>query len=323
MPDLWAWAAGRLPAPTLWALLGVLGTLAAATLAGAVLAGRGRAPADLLPRLRSWWVMALLLAAALLAGRMAAVVLFGAVSYLALKEYLTLAPSRRADRRLLLLVYLAVPLQYALVARAWYGMFVLLVPVYLFLALPALMALAGETRGFLRAAGTLHWGAMISVFALSHAAFLLVLPESAGLADTARSAAGGSGLLLTLLILTGLNDVAQYVSGRLFGRVRVAPRVSPNKTVAGLLGGLAATAAGAALLAPLLTPFPAGPAALLGLLIGGAGFLGDLSVSAIKRDAGVKDTGTLLPGHGGMLDRVDSLVFTAPLFLHAARYLYF
>ncbi|MBN9027410.1 MAG: phosphatidate cytidylyltransferase [Rhizobiales bacterium] len=272
---------------------------------------------ELKARIGSWWAMVALLVVALALGRTAMIVLLAFVSYLALKEYLTIIPTRRADRVVLLVAYLAVPIQYYWVGIGWYGMFVIFVPVYMFLILPAAMVLRGETQGFLKAAGTLHWGLMITVFAVSHAAYLLAVPPP----DAPPGM--GAGLLVFLLIATEFNDVAQFVSGKLIGRRKITPKVSPNKTVGGFLGGLVATILLSAALAPVLTPIGAWQAAIIGALLATAGFFGDIVMSAVKRDLGIKDTGTMLPGHGGILDRIDSLVFTAPIFFHAVRYFYF
>jgi phosphatidate cytidylyltransferase len=179
------------------------------------------------------------------------------------------------------------------------------------------MVLRGATDGFLKAAGTLQWGLMTTVFSLSHLAFLLVLP------DDGPAEPMGVGLVLYLISLTEINDVAQYLWGKSCGRRKVVPDVSPNKTWAGLAGGVATTTVLALLLAPALTPLSGWHALLVGVLIGVSGFFGDICVSAVKRDIGIKDTGDLLPGHGGILDRVDSLTFTAPLFFHFMRYYYF
>lgn len=272
---------------------------------------------ELKARIGSWWAMVSLLVVALALGRTAMIVLLAFVSYLALKEYLTIIPTRKADRVVLLVAYLAVPVQYYWVGIGWYGMFVIFIPVYMFLILPAAMVLRGETQGFLKAAGTLHWGLMTSVFAVSHAAYLLAVPPP----DAPLGM--GAGLLVFLLIATEFNDVAQFVSGKLIGRRKITPRVSPNKTVGGFLGGLVATILLSTVLAPILTPIGPWQAAIIGALLATAGFFGDIVMSAVKRDLGIKDTGTMLPGHGGILDRIDSLVFTAPIFFHAVRYFYF
>jgi phosphatidate cytidylyltransferase len=308
----------RLPkGPLAYVLAGVVALLALATVLGAVLA-RARPDRDfseLNARIRSWWFMAGVFILAILLSRVVSLVFLGFLSFLALKEYLSLIPTRRADRAVLLWVYLAVPLQYLWVGIDWYGMFIIFIPVYMFILIPVRMVLHGQTEGYLRAAGTIHWGLMTTVFTLSHIAYLLQLPEKGG--------AAGASLVLFLVLVTQLNDVAQYTWGKLFGRHKVMPTVSPNKTYEGLLGGIATSFVVVVLLAPHLTPLTRGESLVAGFFLPLAGFLGDVSVSAIKRDIGVKDAGSLIPGHGGVLDRVNSLTFTAPLFFHFLRYLHF
>jgi phosphatidate cytidylyltransferase len=272
---------------------------------------------ELRQRVNSWWVMAGVFALAISLNRNISLAFFAFMSFLALKEYLSLIPTRRADRRVLFWAYLTIPMQYYWVAREWYGMFIVFIPVYAFLFLPMRMVTIGETRDFHRAAGTLHWGIMTMVFSISHLAYLLVLPGAA------NTVAGGPGLVLFLVLLTEGNDIAQYVWGKLLGRHKIIPKVSPNKTWEGFVGGFLTTTGLAVLLAPWLTPLSLEHSILAGLLIGLSGFIGDVVISAFKRDLGVKDSGALIPGHGGMLDRIDSLIYTAPLFFHFVRYLYF
>jgi phosphatidate cytidylyltransferase len=272
---------------------------------------------ELRQRIRTWWFIAGIFALAVLVNRTVSVVLFGFISFLAFKEYLSLIPTRRADHRVLFWAYLAIPIQFYWVWQGWYGMFIIFIPVYMFLLLPMRMILVGETQGFLKAIGTLHWGLMITVFNLSHMAFLLVLPPET------NQAGGTTGLLLYLVFLTEINDIAQYIWGKSCGRRKISPKVSPNKTVAGFLGGLLTTTVLAIVLAPWLTPLSINEGAVAGLLIGIAGFIGDVTISALKRDIGVKDSGNILPGHGGILDRLDSLTYTAPLFFHFAYYLHY
>ncbi len=268
-------------------------------------------------RVRSWWLMVVVFASAMVVSRTVSLVFLGFLSFLALKEYLSLIPTRRADRRVLFWAYLAIPFQYLWAGMEWYGMFIIFIPVYMLFLIPLRMLLIGETEGFLRAVGTLHWGLMMTVFSLSHIAYLLVLPAE-------RNPAGaGAGLVLYLVFLTQFNDVAQYVWGKLFGRHKVIPKVSPKKTWEGLVGGVLTTLALAVLIAPWLTPLTRVESVLAGLLIGVFGFVGDVTISALKRDLGIKDSGSLLPGHGGILDRVDSLTYTAPLFFHFLYYLHY
>jgi phosphatidate cytidylyltransferase len=318
----------KLPHPhVLAALIGIFVLLVVATL---VVWGlrRLRPGLDLgeVPlRVRTWWVMAGVFTVALVLDRVVSLVFFAFLSFLALKEYLSLIPTRRVDRQVLLLAYLAIPVQYLWVAREWYLMFLLWVPVYMFLLLPLRMVLDGETSGFLRAAGTVHWGLMTMVFALSHVAYMLVLvpPEGRPQWNAAGTPIGGAPMVLFLVFLTQLNDVAQFLFGKSFGRNKVIPKVSPNKTWEGLLGGVATTIVLAQLLAPWLTPFTRPQALAAGVIIGLGGFVGDVVVSALKRDLGIKDSGSLLPGHGGILDRIDSLLYTAPLLFHYVAYLHF
>jgi phosphatidate cytidylyltransferase len=282
---------------------------------------RWRAPqkdrTELVQRIRSWWFIVSIFTLVIIMSRNISVTFFAFVSFLALKEYLSIVPTRRSDRRVLFWAYLSIPVQYYWVAQAWYGMFIIFIPVYVFLLLPMRMVIIGETKEFLRAAGTLHWGIMTLVFGISHIAYLLVLPE------TANPGAGGAGLVLFLVFLTEFNDVAQYVWGKNLGRHKITPKVSPNKTWEGFLGGVATTALLSVVLSDWLTPMPWTVAIAAGLLISVAGFIGDVTISALKRDIGLKDSGSMLPGHGGILDRIDSLTYTAPLFFHFIYYLYY
>jgi phosphatidate cytidylyltransferase len=302
-----------LPPAVIATFAGVLGLLIVASIAWRALRKLrpDRDHFELAARVKTWWVMATVFALALLLGHTLSLVFFAFLSFLALKEYLSLIPTRRADRRVLFWAYLAIPFQYLWIGDAWYGMFIVFIPVYVFLFLPIRMILIGETEGFLRAVGTLQWGMMITVFVPSHAAYLLFLELPS---DPALRI--GPALVLFLVLVTQCNDVAQYVWGKSLGRRKVAPKVSPGKTWAGFLGGVGTYMLLAVLLAPWLTPLSSGPALAAGAIIGVGGFCGDLIISALKRDLGVKDMGSTLPGHGGVLDRIDSLTCTAPLFFH-------
>ncbi|AYL46938.1 phosphatidate cytidylyltransferase [Citrobacter freundii] len=267
---------------------------------------------ELTLRIRTWWVIIVLFSLAILSPHWLALTFFALVSFMALKEFLTLAPSRQTDRMPLLWMFIAIPINYWLIGINWYGMFVVFIPVYAFLFLPVRMVIAGDTQGFLRFVSQHHWSLMTTVFAFSHVAFLLVLPD-----DGKQT---GALLVLFLVGLTEFNDIAQYLWGKSIGRIKVMPKVSPNKTLAGLVGGVATTTLMAAVLGPVMTPLNLPLSLLAGFIIGLSGFCGDVVMSAIKRDIGVKDSGTLLPGHGGILDRLDSLIFTAPVFFHFIRY---
>ncbi len=314
----------------LWAFLAVVIALGVASgvVAGLIRRGSGRDYRELNLRVRTWWIILALFGLAVLLNRVGVLVFFGAASALALREYFGLVPPRAANWRILFWAYLSIPLQYYWIHLEWYGMFIIFIPVYLFLLLPTRLVVAGITDGFVQSASALHWGLMTTVFSISHAAYLLVLApgENPRLPPQWSAGAGpksaGAGLLLFLVLLTELNDIFQYLWGKSFGRIRVAPHVSPRKTLAGFLGGVATTTALAAAVGPWLTFMDRPRSLLAGLIIGLAGFAGDLSISAIKRDLGVKNSGTTLPGHGGILDRIDSLTYTAPLFFHFVWYGY-
>ena len=309
------------PVQVQWIFGGILGLLTLASLIVFVMRRGDNAGkhAELASRGESWGWMVAVFAVAILIRRDIAIAFFALLSFLALKEYLSLVPTRRADRRVLFWVYLAVPVQYWWVYMGWYNMFLIFIPVWCFLFIPMRMVTIGETKDYLRAVGTLHWGLMTMVFVLSHLAYLLMLP------DHARNgvASHGASLLLFVVLLTELNDVLQYVWGRTLGRHKVIEKVSPKKTVEGLIGGVLTTTAVAYFVAPLLTPLSKPHAIAVGLMIGFGGFIGDVTISSLKRDLGIKDTGSIIPGHGGILDRIDSLIFTAPLFFHFLQYFYF
>lgn len=273
----------------------------------------GEATRELSQRVVSWWWMITVFTIAILTNRVVSSIFLGLISFLALKEYLSLIPTRRVDRSVLLWAYLAIPVQFYFAHIGRFGLFMTFIPVWMFLFLPARITLGGHTEGFLRAVGLLSWGLMITVFSLSHTALLLSYGVVHGY---------GAGALLFLVALTQFNDVAQFTWGKLFGHHAILPSVSPKKTWEGFLGGLATTGCVAALVGPYLTPMPVAWSAAAGILIAVSGFLGDVTISAFKRDVGVKDASQLIPGHGGILDRVDSLIYSAPVFFHFLNFFF-
>jgi len=304
------------PPALLWGLGGVLGALTLAVAVTAVLPRLkpGSDFTNLRQRIASWWVMIALLAAALLLGWFAVTALFAVISFIALREFLSLAHMRPEDRLIMLAAYLTIPVSYGLIVIDRYGLYLVFTPVYVFMFLPFAMACIGQTRNYLPSAATFHWGLMTCVYNLGFAAFLMRAPASEPLP------AGPAGAVFLLLVATEANDVAQYVWGKLFGRRKIMPKVSPNKTWEGFLGGWATSAALIWFLGPVFTPLHGVGLATLALSLPIAGFAGDVTMSAVKRDIGVKDTSALIPGHGGILDRADSLIFTAPLYFHILAY---
>lgn len=299
--------------------LGVAAVLTVASVVGFVLERRFAAEApsatidNLNSRIRAWWGMVTLIGVAFAFGKGGVIVLFALASLAAFREFITLTPTRRGDHLALAVAFfVVVPLQYYLVWVDWYGLYSVFIPVYVFLLLATLAALRQDTKDFMGRVAETQWGLMISVFALSH------VPALLGLQIPGYE--GRNLLLIAFLVLVvQSSDVLQYVWGKLAGWRQIAPALSPSKTVEGFLGGVAsATALGALLW--WITPFSPLQAGAIALEITLMGFFGGLVMSAIKRDRGVKDWGWMIEGHGGVLDRLDSVIFAAPVFFHTIRY---
>lgn len=303
---------------TLALFAGIGALLALASLIGFGLKWRSRGAAspvidNLNARINAWWVMVAVLGGAFWLGHGAVILLFAAISFFALREFITLTPTRGGDYPALVAAfYCVLPVQYLLIADDWYGLFSIFIPVYVFLLLPILASIGGDTTGFLERAAKVQWGMMIAVFCISHVPALLTL-------DIPGFEGRNLLLIAWLVLVVQISDVLQYVCGKLFGKRKIAPQLSPSKTVEGFAGGIAlATLVGASLF--WITPFSVWQAALIALVVTLLGFFGGLVMSAIKRDRGVKDWGHMIEGHGGMLDRLDSVCFAAPIFFHLLRY---
>ncbi|MGM4914163.1 phosphatidate cytidylyltransferase [Hyphomicrobiales bacterium] len=298
---------------------GIFGVLIVASVIGYILQqrlspnGSNAAVENLNARIKAWWVMVILIGIAFIAGRIGVLILFGFCSFAALREFVTLINTRRADHwALAAAFFVVVPIQYFLLWAEQYGIFSIFIPVYAFLLMPIISVLRGDTERFLVRIAEVQWALMICVFCASHVPALLTLKIP--------GYEGRNVLLIAfLVIVVQLSDVLQYVWGKLFGRTKIAPRLSPSKTVEGFVGGIiSATLIGTGLW--WITPFAPLQAGLLALVITLMGFFGGLVMSAIKRDRGVKDWGHLIEGHGGLIDRLDSVVFSAPIFFHLTRY---
>jgi phosphatidate cytidylyltransferase len=299
----------------------VVAGLVAASLVGYFLSRRvqsesGKATVENLnARIRAWWIMIGIFALALLIGRAGALLLFAFISFLALREYVSLIPTVLADHRTLFWSFFVfTPLQYCILYFGWYGLSSIMIPVYAFLFIPLRLVLSHEPAGFLDRASRIHWGLMVCVYCLSYAPALLILEIPKYQHQSAK-------LLLFLVTVVQFSDIAQYIWGKLMGRRKIAPVISPNKTWEGFVGGVA-TASLLGMGLWWMTPFS--PLAALGLAFMAAllGFAGGLIMSAIKRDRQVKDFGNMIEGHGGILDRVDSICFSAPVFFHLTRYFF-
>ncbi len=264
-------------------------------------------------RIRAWWLMVLFFGFAVLSGGTGSIILFAVISFLALREFVTLTKTNRGDHRALFWAFFIItPVHYFLIWLNWYGLFSILIPVYAALIMPIRNATTGETKDFLARTAQVQWALMICVYFVSHAPALLTLHILGYEGQNAK-------LLLFLVIVVQMSDVLQYVWGKLTGKRKIVPKLSPNKTVEGFVGGVAsASLLGGALF--WITPFTFIQATVLAFLICLMGFFGGLVMSGIKRDRNVKDFGTLIEGHGGILDRIDSICFSAPLFFHLVRF---
>lgn len=264
-------------------------------------------------RINAWWIMLIVIATAILLGNVAFIILFALISLFALREFISLLPTRRGDYiPLLIAFYFVIPYQYYLVYIDWYGLYSIFIPLYVFLFIPIASLKQEDTTHFLERSSKIQWGLMISVFCISHVPALINLKLKNFDGETIW-------LAIWLIMVVQASDVLQYVCGKLWGKHKVAPVLSPSKTIEGLVGGVVlASALGVAM--SWLTPFSYFEAAFIGLIVCMFGFFGGLVMSAIKRDRGVKDWGQLIHGHGGMLDRIDSICFSAPIFFHILRY---
>lgn len=304
---------------TIWLVSGVLALLVIATALGQFLRVReqdeksAKTVQNLNARIKAWWMMVTVFALAMLTGGIGSVVLFGLTSFLALREFITLTPTKPGDHRTLFWVFFVItPIQYWLVATGWYGLFAIMIPVYAFLFVPLRSALSGDCERFLERAAKIQWGLMVCVYCVSHAPAILFL--------NIPGYEGQNGKLLFFFVLVvQISDVMQYVWGKTLGQHKIAPHVSPSKTWEGFVGGIAtATLIGTGLW--WATPFTPLQSAGMSLAITLMGFAGGLVMSAIKRDRNVKDYGTVIEGHGGVMDRIDSICFAAPVFFHLTRY---
>ncbi|MEE3372854.1 MAG: phosphatidate cytidylyltransferase [Planctomycetota bacterium] len=301
-------------------------------------------------RVQAWWLMYSVLAAGFLLGRVPTVVLIGLIAFWALREFISMTPTRRGDHSALFWVFFVfTPAQFVLVGmgRAYYPVYSIMIPVFASLLIPARITLSGDAKRFLERYAKIHVGLMICVYSLSFAAAVLdveIEPES--VADAGAPSGGKTadettatetedaqadsgvpvvavsvearspaGLLFYLVLIVQLADVFQYAWGRLLGKRVIAANINASRTWEGLVGGVA-TAAVCGVLFSWITPFSWWGSSIMSMILAVMGAAGGMTMSAIKRDRGVTDYGTLVQGHAGVLDRIDSLCFAAPVFYH-------
>jgi phosphatidate cytidylyltransferase len=263
--------------------------------------------AELKMRCRSWWMMTAVFLIATVFSATVSYIAFALLSFVALRELFSILHLRHSDRSAMLLCYLAIPVQYFFTCQGYIIASLVFIPVFMFVVLPFRLVIVGQTEGIIQSMAIIPGALMVALFGLSHMGLLLSLP-------------GGRGLLFFLVFITEMNDVFQFIWGKLLGKHKILPTVSPNKTWEGFIGGvLTTTTLGVGL--RFLTPCSIPQIALVSFLTANAGFVGDVIISSVKRDLRLKDTSAAIPGHGGVLDRVDSLVVAAPVFFHIIYYI--
>ena len=275
--------------------------------------GSGKLINELIERTLSWWMILVGFTVTIFFSRFFATIALGFLAFVAFRELTSRLNLRLSDRRTLFLCYCAIPFQFFVAYIEWYGMFIIFIPIIMFLVLAMRSVAQGDVKGITASLGIIHWSAMLTIFSLSHMAYMLSLPEVPGFT------AGNGAIVLWLVLITEANDIFQFTWGKTFGKHKIIPSVSPNKTVEGFVGGLISTVLLGYGLSFLL-PIDGAKSALLAGLLAFTGFMGDVTVSAIKRDLGIKDMGSSIPGHGGVMDRIDSLAFNSLVCFHLLRY---
>ncbi|WP_420539576.1 phosphatidate cytidylyltransferase [Paenibacillus polymyxa] len=262
-------------------------------------------------RIKTWWGMFFIFCLATLFNPIVSLLSLMVLTFFALKEYFSMIRSRKADRRLFLWAYLAIPVQFYWIYIGWYGMFIVFIPIYVFLLLPLPRLINKGTVGFLRSVSSTQWGLMLMVFGLSHLAyFQFATPQY------------GAKLVLFLVVLTQLNDVAHYLASLYFGKRRIIPTSNPNITWEGFAFAFPVTIAASYLIYQYLTPFDLKFGIIFGMLISLSGFFGSLTVSVLKRDLLIGDDDKFDALKKSYLSRVDSLTYTSPVFFHVIRYFF-
>ncbi len=268
---------------------------------------------ELIERTNSWWVIILLVTFVLFINRQVATVGLALLSLIAFRELSSNLNLRMTDRRALLWCYLAIPFQFMAAYTQDLTFFIIFIPVIMFVFLTFRTVAIGEIENITRSLGIIHWSIMLTVFSFSHIVYILSFPAKDGFS------AGNGGTVLFLIVITEINDIFQFTCGKLFGKNKIIPSVSPNKTVEGFVGGMICTTIVGSLLSFLL-PINLDKTIILTILLCIVGFGGDITLSAVKREHKIKDMGTSIPGHGGMMDRLDSLAFTSLVFFYLIRY---
>ena len=263
---------------------------------------------ELVVRTNSWWKMAIGITVVATAPAIIGTIVLAYVVFVALREMLSIIPLRTADRTVLVASYIAIPIQFYLAYKNYYYLFQIFIPLVMFISVSVILVLTGETNRIGRSMAIIPTTLMLTVYMPSHMVLLFHV-------SVPGFTVGAGGLIIFLIMITAFNDIFQFTWGKLLGKRKILPRISPNKTWVGFIGGVFTSGVlGGAL--SFLTPLDYINCFYIGLSLSIIGFIGDSIISAVKRDLKIKDTDDLIPGHGGAMDRLDSIVLTTPTFYH-------
>ncbi len=263
---------------------------------------------ELVIRTNSWWKMAIGITVVATAPAIIGTIVLAYVVFVALREMLSIIPLRTADRTVLVASYIAIPIQFYLAYKNYYYLFQIFIPLVMFISVSVILVLTGETNRIGRSMAIIPTTLMLTVYMPSHMVLLFHV-------SVPGFTVGAGGLIIFLIMITAFNDIFQFTWGKLLGKRKILPRISPNKTWVGFIGGVFTSGVlGGAL--SFLTPLDYINCFYIGLSLSIIGFIGDSIISAVKRDLKIKDTDDLIPGHGGAMDRLDSIVLTTPTFYH-------
>ncbi|MEM7372137.1 MAG: phosphatidate cytidylyltransferase [Bacteroidota bacterium] len=291
-------------------LIGVFSVLTICSIAFSLMHKRNPSDSnkELVLRTRSWWFIALGLCLVILAPPIFGTILIAYISFVALREMFSISGMRESDRVAMFVAYFAIPIQYYLAYKMYFTQFLAFIPLGMFMLISFVLVMGGNTAKIGRSMPLIPTLLMLTTYMLSHIVLLFNV-------EVSDFEVGAGGLIFYLVAITSFNDVFQFVWGKALGKRKILPTVSPNKTWAGFVGGVLTTAVFSYCIR-FLTPLADWEALVTGLILGVMGFFGDSLVSAVKRDLQLKDTDDLIPGHGGAMDRLDSILITAPVFFH-------
>ena len=289
------------------------GILALAGVLLGVLSLAGKDVSSIWKTYRGWLIMIPLIFGVIFLGRVATIIGVTLLAVFGFKEFAR-ATGLYEDWWFTGIVYLAIAAlgvacfvtDPRLHTLGWYGVFMAL-PVYVIAIILLIPIIRNRAKGQLQPVALAIVGFVYFGWMFSHLGFLANTPYA-------------YGYLLYLIFAVEINDVAAFTCGKLFGRHKLRENISPNKTIEGSLGAIAVSMLMPWLLWFSFPHFDPLHLILTGLIVGIGGQVGDLVISFIKRDIGIKDMGAVISGHGGVLDRIDSMIFVAPIFFHMVRW---